>query len=299
MNCDEYLPLISGHLDGVNSEIEERRLQEHLNTCESCRSLLSEMERNDALLRNSAAAPPADLSERIMRQVRSEQPRPSARKTRWIPIAASGLAAAALLSLVVWGKLPFSGGFASKDSAAIEEVKTEYGTQSAATRTAAPESALTFGGFESEAPYDGFDDTANGFSLELPAYAAESAEDPGEKRHPARYTPSAPMLIVWGTDRVAALVTFEPDDLNESAPLTAKPAPSLFERFQAAVPLLRASEDLAPDDGFDVRVYTVPYQTMMAAFHECAGVYENAVYYPAAFTAPEECSVILIDVTDE
>ena len=31
MKCDNsYLPLISGHIDGCNSEIEERRLQQHL-----------------------------------------------------------------------------------------------------------------------------------------------------------------------------------------------------------------------------------------------------------------------------
>lgn len=80
MNCDEYLPLISGHLDGVNSEIEERRLQEHLETCEACRVLLSQMEQNDALLQ-SAATPPADLTDRIMNAVRKEK---RTAKKRWI-----------------------------------------------------------------------------------------------------------------------------------------------------------------------------------------------------------------------
>lgn len=30
MNCNDYLPLLSGHLDGENSPEEEQRLQAHL-----------------------------------------------------------------------------------------------------------------------------------------------------------------------------------------------------------------------------------------------------------------------------
>ena len=33
MNCNDYLSLLSGHLDGENSPEEEQRLQAHLAQC--------------------------------------------------------------------------------------------------------------------------------------------------------------------------------------------------------------------------------------------------------------------------
>lgn len=57
MNCDVFRILISGHMDGANSKIEEKRLQEHLKGCRSCRALLEEYERNDRLL-SEVPSPP-------------------------------------------------------------------------------------------------------------------------------------------------------------------------------------------------------------------------------------------------
>ena len=103
MNCDESPLLISGHLDGTNTEAEEKRLREHLKTCEDCRRLLTQMEENDRLLREDRPEVPADLKDRIMKEVRKGK---KSKKPFYISIAASGLAVAAMLTLVFLGKGP-------------------------------------------------------------------------------------------------------------------------------------------------------------------------------------------------
>ena len=105
MKCNQILPLLSGHLDGANSEIEERRLQQHLKTCRHCRELLTQMEENDALLASQEAQPPADLTNRIMSQIRKEEKKPRFGKRFIVSTAATGLAAAALLAFVVWSNV--------------------------------------------------------------------------------------------------------------------------------------------------------------------------------------------------
>lgn len=104
MKCDNsYLSLISGHLDGCNSEIEEKRLQQHLKTCRHCRELLEIMKGNDALLVESTELPPADLTERIMSAVAKEPKKQRSRKRFYFTTAAAGLAAAAMLCFAVMG----------------------------------------------------------------------------------------------------------------------------------------------------------------------------------------------------
>lgn len=105
MKCNQIIPLLSGHLDGANSEIEERRLQQHLKTCRHCRELLAQMEENDALLASQEAQPPVDLTARIMSQVRKEEKKPRFGKNFLISTTATGLAAAALLAFVIWGNV--------------------------------------------------------------------------------------------------------------------------------------------------------------------------------------------------
>lgn len=101
--CNEYLPLLSAHIDGMNSEIEERRLQQHLCSCAHCREHLRELEDTDATLRAAKAEPPAGLTGRIMAQVHSEPRRRNARRRRLLSLGAAGLAAAAMLALVLFG----------------------------------------------------------------------------------------------------------------------------------------------------------------------------------------------------
>lgn len=335
MNCDEYLPLISGHLDGANSEFEERRLQEHLQACEDCRALLAIMEQNDALLKGSAAEPPADLTERIMQQVRKEKRSAPSRKKRWLPIAASGLAAAALLALVVWGNVPFVS--VSRDALSADAAKTietaapaetvnenAYGSLARAsdlteapaaptepflTQSFVPSYAIeelepddqapkAYAGFVPDFPDYQFDSNTAIETSGISVGSLDAPTEPGDKRTPLYYTHASAMLIVWGANHMDALKEYEPEDLNEYAPLNARLAPSLYERYQAVLPLLRDFDRISADDGFGITVYTVPYETLMAAFNECVGVYENAIYYPAAFTAPEECSVVLVSLSE-
>ena len=104
-HCNEFLPLLSGHLDGMNSEKEEARLLAHLKQCRHCRTLLEQMEAADAALRDDACAPPVDLTARIMEQVHRE-PRKRRFGRRIFTVSAAGLAAAAMLALVLNGKIP-------------------------------------------------------------------------------------------------------------------------------------------------------------------------------------------------
>lgn len=327
MSCDDFLPLISAHLDGANSEIEERRLQEHLKTCEFCRTLLSQMEQNDTLLKANAAVPPADLTERIMREVRKEEKASSPRKRYIISTVASGLAVAALLSLVIFGKFSLTGftksdkmypasqeGFADSEADlpfdTVYSAYAEGSTQEAFSATSAktvvsttdmPEEAATEK--NADAPLISLPQPTELAALtpDFPAYGAfpESTEEPtSAKRHGTRYTPSAPMLIVWNASNPDTLADFEPEELNDYAPFTANVAPSLYSHFLTAVPLLRDFDQIFPADGFGITVYTVPYEIMMATFNECIGVYENAIYYPIDFSTPGLCSVVLIGISE-
>lgn len=123
-------------MDGANSEIEERRLQQHLKTCRHCRELLSQMEENDALLASQEVQPPAELTARIMSQVRKEEKKPRFGRSFLISTAATGLAAAALLAFVVWGNvsLPKTSDSTLK-TAFFEETEAAYDSASAPAAT--------------------------------------------------------------------------------------------------------------------------------------------------------------------
>ena len=134
MKCSQIFPLLSGHLDGANSEIEELRLQQHLKTCRHCRELLAQMEKNDALLASQETQPPVDLTARIMSQVRKEEKKPRFGKNFLISTAATGLAAAALLAFVVFGNvsLPKTAG------SAMEKVSYDLAAEAACNDVSDP-----------------------------------------------------------------------------------------------------------------------------------------------------------------
>ena len=71
MHCEEYIDLISGHVDGINSAEDEARLQAHLQECEHCRALLEAYSSIDAILAQEDAEPPAHLKENIMQAVKA------------------------------------------------------------------------------------------------------------------------------------------------------------------------------------------------------------------------------------
>ena len=116
MNCDAYLELISGHIDGVNNESEEFFLQRHLQHCPHCRELLAAFEEADAQFA-APVQPPVDLSARIMKQVRDEADASARKRRRRFGSIAAILATAALLALVVFTSLPT---LTSMDSSAPE-----------------------------------------------------------------------------------------------------------------------------------------------------------------------------------
>lgn len=106
MNCNDYLPLLSGHLDGENSPEEEQRLQAHLAQCANCRARLQAFERGDRLLRADTAVPPAELTASILAAAAKTPQRPvkKPRRAYWGGLA-TGLAAAALVVFTLLGPL--------------------------------------------------------------------------------------------------------------------------------------------------------------------------------------------------
>jgi len=126
VNCNDYLPLLSGHLDGENSPEEEQRLQAHLAQCADCRARLQAFERGDRLLRADTAVPPAGLTASILAAAKTPQrPVKKPRRAYWGGLA-TGLAAAALVVFTLLGPLK---GFAqqkSNDTAAPGDVVMGY-----------------------------------------------------------------------------------------------------------------------------------------------------------------------------
>lgn len=103
VNCDVFITYISGHIDGTNSPAEERRLQKHLKKCPRCRALLDAMEQVDLNLRQAQQEPPADLTARIMSQVRKEPRRSAQRKRFYITFTAAAVSTAALFAFALFG----------------------------------------------------------------------------------------------------------------------------------------------------------------------------------------------------
>ena len=102
MNCNDYLLLLSGHIDGMNTQQEEKDLRNHLQVCESCRALLDEMTKNDGILRSDQIEVPPGLTGKIMAEVRKTK---KSKRPFYISLAASGLAAAAVLAVAFSGKI--------------------------------------------------------------------------------------------------------------------------------------------------------------------------------------------------
>lgn len=119
MTCEDAMMLISGHLDGVNTQEEEAELFAHLNGCSSCRLLLEAFEAADAGILSLEAEPPVDLSERILSAVQRE-PRRRGVSRAWLVPAVT----AAALAVVLWAgmrELPQMG----SDTAAANTVSLQ------------------------------------------------------------------------------------------------------------------------------------------------------------------------------
>ncbi len=173
MQCDHnYLPLLSGHLDGSNSEAEEKRLEKHLKSCRHCRGLLQSMEENDLLLTQSIAAPPADLTARIMRAVEQEPKKKSSRKRYYFSTAVAGLAAAAVLCFGQQGDnlplLPETANDRSQEAYSLDSAEETADFTEAEDQVKSGEFVIT------EEPYEDFAGSASEASMDGVCYSQDS-----------------------------------------------------------------------------------------------------------------------------
>ena len=70
--CEHYQQQISQLLDGELPPEQVQTLRAHLRTCRECQRVYDGFLALQAAVRDAAAAPPADLTARIMQQVRQE-----------------------------------------------------------------------------------------------------------------------------------------------------------------------------------------------------------------------------------
>lgn len=82
--CEHYRLQISQLLDGELPEAQQQTLRAHLHTCPDCQRVYEDFLTLQAAVRGTAAEPPADLTARIMQQVRL-QPAPAARPAQPMP----------------------------------------------------------------------------------------------------------------------------------------------------------------------------------------------------------------------
>lgn len=73
-SCDRYQAQISSLIDGELHPAEQRALAEHIRTCRECRRMYTAFRGVSSVIADAAVEPPADLTARIMRQVREAPP---------------------------------------------------------------------------------------------------------------------------------------------------------------------------------------------------------------------------------
>ena len=245
MKCNQIFPLLSGHLDGANSEIEERRLQQHLKTCRHCRELLARLEENDALLASQEAQPPVDLAARIMSQIRREEKKPRFGKRFLISTAATGLAAAALLAFVVWGNVSLP----KTDGSAMEKASYDLAAEAACNDVS--DAAATNAVSENTVLSDTLtsaSDPSGGADLNTPA-------DSGQLNAPE--TEPAPTQAMQPTEKTSA-VAADSSEPTEPAEDTTAVDPTQDTYFEPSPPPLAYLQN---ENATDETVETPPMYT--------------------------------------
>ena len=302
MHCEEFVDLISGHIDRINTEIEEARLQEHLQQCEHCRTLLETYRSIDTLIAQEDALPPADLKINIMKAVEAEPKKRRSRKALFTGIC-SGIAAAACLAVIIISipKLKLT----SNDSAAEaadamynSNVALEfYADSNLDTQkiewTPADNNAMAAEATQStefrRLPHA--EDGSNGMGSAEPIEAADTA--------------AAPMLIIWGAvpsdiDALADLTQVETDwkELPNGAVYGAM-NDSLYARLQECLsdkPHDLMEEPNAVAERTTIYRYSVDLQTMSMIAASCSGDYEQAIYYPTDMTDETVCTIFVVEL---
>ncbi len=117
MNCKEALEWLSARQDGELEPEQEKLLEEHLQTCESCREIADFYKNLDGELA-MLEQPPAELVSGVMARIAQEKPK----KKRWYFGSATAVAAAAALLLVFGGTyLPQAPKAPTEDVAMVAE----------------------------------------------------------------------------------------------------------------------------------------------------------------------------------
>ena len=331
MSCYEYLSLMSGHIDQMNTVQEEQALQAHLASCPKCRRVLAQMEQNDKLLNRSAVQPPADLTDRIMKKVRRRTKKSRVNKPAIVSAIVSGLTVAAVMTLVFFGKtilLPanssdeshneyltaaFDTEAAYADQADLEETDAAYDAPSESIAEIIIDQELSVSGTgesvtqTTAAPEE---DTAI-YGLP-PVYAEEEITEDAEPNNspPKRGIHSAetlsissPVLIIWNADSemISLLSEYEPEENDGTlfADIASEFPAALISRLSSVLPLSDSDEDIMAEAAhWNVDVYHVPYDVMNSLFYDCVGQYEVNAYYPPDVLNPDDCVIFVVRQTD-
>lgn len=277
MNCELYYSLLSGHIDGVNTEEEEAKLQEHLAVCPACRTLLQELEQTDALLAQTPA-PPADLTARIMKQIPKKRRR---RGLLYFAAPAATLATAAVLALAVFGawNLPV---FAradprsfSNDVAMMENASIGAGDSESA------DDAWFFS--RSDAPGD----EKTNAPLEVCSAAPNNAMD-------TEAFSASPVMIVWYPEEQSPFADLSP---VLSLPLNGESDAillgTLAELLPQASEVAESLSETLCSVASNITLYTPSYAEMTELLDLCTGEYRVALYYPAEMPDASEPFLLL------
>lgn len=332
MNCNEFHPLLSGHLDGANSAAEEARLQKHLASCKQCHTLLEQFGKADAMLLSSKVEPPADLTARIMTQVRQEAKQKKTKRHAVWSVGAAGFAAAALLALVFLGDLKLP---SLKQDDGVPTVMVYADAESDLSPTdALPEKADFYLFNEGFAAAQAADSDNNAYAdSNTPKTAADTApntdmvvpnegllwlpslkdsgiegidntpENGGDigtpHRMPSVLTTSdtvSPLLVIWGADAEKLSADYDLSPSLEGMSTASSDTDSLYGCLLASLPSAITRDESTPqqDAAPNVSIYLVNDTQFSTIFTDCVGVYETAVYYPTDLSELESCTVLVI-----
>ncbi|MDR0890154.1 MAG: zf-HC2 domain-containing protein, partial [Oscillospiraceae bacterium] len=216
MNCEEFHGLISGRIDGENTEEENRRLDAHLEACEDCRELLAALTQTQADIFALREAPPADLTQRIMQTVQSapRKRQRNARKSFFFGSAATALVACAVFALIALGKIPLPH-LADKKDAAVAEAAPQsaaLGSGDSVMKYAQLNDSLLYGcavapgsnsGASLPAPFESDRLYGTEESTEFAPNESESSGEPTESfvsRGLITPAVNAPLMVFWNAD---------------------------------------------------------------------------------------------------
>lgn len=158
MTCEDALALLSGHLDGENTQEEEQALLAHLQVCDECRALLSAFEEVDAGVLALEAEPPQGLRDQILESVRRE--RPVRLRRRMAPWAVPVVSAAAVVAILL-------------GTGILSQPQLQFTADSAANTTASHARAETT--MDTAAPYAAADAASEAPALEKEMLEPEMA----------------------------------------------------------------------------------------------------------------------------